>query len=63
MTYRVKEWREKRHLTQDELAEKSGVSRATIAALESGNKKTASVRTLMKLADALGVRVDKIFCA
>lgn len=63
MTYRVKEWREKRHLTQEELAAKSGVSRATIAALEGGNKKTASVTTLMKLAEALGVRVDKIFCA
>ncbi len=42
-------------LSQMELAERSGVSRATIADLEAG-KRGSQPRTLRKLADALGVK-------
>jgi transcriptional regulator with XRE-family HTH domain len=41
-------------LSQEELAKRSGVSRATIADLEAG-KRGAQPRTLRKLAGALGV--------
>lgn len=61
MRYRVKEFREKAGLSQDELAKKSGVSRATISALENGTVHSTSTKTLNKLAQALGTTVDKIF--
>ena len=46
--------RERAALSQEDLAEKSGVSRATIADLEAG-KRPARPSTRRKLADALGV--------
>lgn len=61
MSYKVKEFREKVGLSQDELAKKSGVSRATISALENGTVRSTSTKTLNKLAQALGTTVDKIF--
>lgn len=58
---KLREAREKRGWTQEELAEKSGVSRATLSALE--NEKTDCVKTdtLVKLADALGTKVTTLF--
>lgn len=50
---RLKEWRERRALTQDELAELSGVSRGTIIRLEQG--KEAVPPTVRKLAKALNI--------
>jgi transcriptional regulator with XRE-family HTH domain len=61
MQFRVKELREKRKLTQEELAAKSGVSRALISSLESGERTTTTTSTIEKLADALGVSVKSIF--
>lgn len=61
MNYRVKELREKLGMTQEELAQKSGVSRATISALEKGTEKATSTKTLNKIAEALGTTVDAIF--
>ena len=52
---RLKEYREKRLLTQMELAERSGVSRAAIARLETTNTR-ATPRTARKLAEILGVK-------
>lgn len=50
---RLKEWREKRALTQEQLADKSGVSRGTIARIERGEDTFPT--TVRKLADALSV--------
>ena len=61
MLYRVKELREKNGLTQTQLAKKSGVSRVTIAMLESKTGHTTTTRTLIKIAEALGTTVDEIF--
>lgn len=61
--YRVKELREERNMTQSELEQKSGVSRATICALESGNVKVTTTKTLLKLANALNVTVNQLFSA
>lgn len=63
MGYKIKEVREALKMTQEELAEKSGVSRGTISALESGMARTTTTKTLARLAYALGVSVDKIFFA
>jgi len=48
-------------MTQEELAEKSGVSRGTISALENGIDRTTTSKTLVKLAQALDATVDRIF--
>lgn len=63
MGYKIKEVRESIPMTQEELAEKSGISRGTISALENGTERTTTSKTLVKLAQALGVSVDQIFYA
>ena len=61
MGYRVKEEREKRNMTQEELAQKSGISRQTISAIENGNAGSVKIGTLLAIAKALGTTVDEIF--
>ncbi len=51
----LKALREKQRMTQDELAEKSGVSRVTISKLESGAQRVTTNTTIIKLARALNV--------
>jgi transcriptional regulator with XRE-family HTH domain len=57
--YRLKEHRERRKLTQEELAKLSGVSRPTIAALELGYRQAYS-STTAKLAKALKVKPEAL---
>lgn len=61
MGYKIKELREAMKMTQEELAEKSGVSRGTISALENGIDRTTTSKTLVKLAQALDTTVGCIF--
>ena len=61
MGYKIKELREAMKMTQEELAEKSGVSRGTSSALENGIDRTTTSKTLVKLAQALDTTVDRIF--
>ncbi len=63
MGYRIKEVREEKRMTQEELSQKSGISRATISALENGTARSTSTKTLLKIAEALGTTVDRIFFA
>lgn len=61
MGIKIKEIREKRNMTQSELARKSGVSRQTINEIENNIEKKPTVKTLEKLAEGLGVTLDRIF--
>ena len=61
MGYKIKEVRESCGMTQEELSEKSGVSRATIWALEKNPNYTTTTKTLSKIADALNTTVDALF--
>lgn len=61
MATRLREIREEKHMTQEELAEKSGVSRAIIWRLERDDNHNATTKTIHKLAVALGVPVDAFF--
>ena len=56
---RLREHRQHRTLTQDELEKLSGVSRPTIAALELGYRR-AHPRTAAKLAKALRVKPEDL---
>lgn len=58
---RLKEIREKKGLTQEELSAKSGVSRTIIYYLENDRTECVMTSTLTKLADALGEKVTTIF--
>lgn len=53
--------RESQQMTQEELAAKSGVSRATISGLENGYDRYPSTKTVIKLANALGVTAQSIY--
>ena len=57
----IKKLRKGRGFTQEELAEKSGVSRTTISNLENDSNKTVNTRTLNKIASALGVKLESLF--
>ena len=63
MKYRIREIREEKGITQEELSRKSGVSRATLWALECGENKITTTKTLLNIADALGVEMTALFCA
>lgn len=61
MEYKIKEFREELGISQEELSEKSGVSRAIISGLERGTIKVTTTKTLVKIAEALGKKVSDIF--
>lgn len=48
-------------MSQQELAEKSGVSRVTIGNLENGTAKNATVKTLKAISAALNVPIRDLF--
>lgn len=61
MKNRVKEYREMAKITQEELAEKSEVSRNTISSLETGANTNVTYDTMSKIAKALNKKVATIF--
>jgi putative transcriptional regulator len=61
MKYKIKEIREKKRISQTELAKLSGVSRQTIIALETKDDVDTTVGTLNSIATALGVSVKSLF--
>ena len=58
---RLKEYRKKRGLTQQKLADKANVSRSIIIGLERGTIATTTTATLLKLSTALNATVPQIF--
>lgn len=61
MGYRLKEIREEKGITQEELERVSGVSRQTISAIENDKAGDIKIGTLKALANALDTTVDRIF--
>jgi transcriptional regulator with XRE-family HTH domain len=57
----LKETREKQHMSQEELANKSKVSRTIISELENNKTDVITNVTLEKLSKALGKKVTDIF--
>jgi transcriptional regulator with XRE-family HTH domain len=56
---RVKEWRDRRGLTQEQLADKAGISRGYLARLETA-RQDPKLSTLEKIAKALKVDIAKL---
>lgn len=61
MKNRLKEYREKASMTQEELAKKSTVSRNTISAIETGANTNVTYEIMEKIATALDKKVVTIF--
>ena len=61
MGYRVKEIREKKNMTQEELEARSGISRQTISAIETGKAGNVTVATLRALANGLETSISDLF--
>lgn len=61
MQFNIKPLREKKKMSQDELSEKTGISRTIISGLESGSIKNTTALTLKKIADALECKVADLF--
>ena len=59
MAAKIKALRERRGLTQEQLAEKAGVGRSHLARLETG-KQDPTLSTLEKIASALKVKVGRL---
>ena len=60
MKTRIKEYRAKHDLTQEDLADKVGVRRETIVFLEKG-KYNPSLKLAHDVAESLGTRIDDLF--
>ncbi len=60
IAFQIKVLREKRGLTQKELAEKAGISQPNIARIESADYQSYTLKTLEKVTGALKARVDVI---
>lgn len=61
MQNRIKEYREKRKMTQEQLAEMAGVSRNTISSLETKTNSNVTYEIMQKIAKALDKKVATIF--
>lgn len=60
MRTRIKEYRAKKNMTQNELADKVGVRRETIVFLEQG-KYNPSLKLAFDVAKALDARIEELF--
>ena len=61
MGYRVREIREQKKMSQEEIEQKSGISRQTISANENDKAGDVKVGTLRALANALETTIDNLF--
>ena len=61
MVNRMKEIRELKGMTQEDLANKSGISRQTISAIENQKYENIKIKTLFAIADALDSTFTDIF--
>ena len=57
---KIATFRQNKKFSQEELAEKSGVSRGIISQLETGKAKEVKLGTLRKIAKALDVKVTEL---
>ncbi len=61
METKIREYREKEDMTQEELSEKSGISRTTISNLENGKLESTTNTIMLKIAEALNCKIQDIF--
>lgn len=58
---RLKEIRQERGISQEELSEMSGISRTTLSKIENNEEAIVSTKTIAKLAEVFAVSPSEIF--
>lgn len=58
---RLKELRTERGISQEELSEMCGISRATLSKIENNEEVNVNTRTITKISDAFEVKPSEIF--
>lgn len=61
MTNRVAEIRRERGMSQEDLAEKAGISRPYLSQIETQRQQTVSNVVMFKIAEALNEKFERIF--
>lgn len=61
MKNKIKETRESIGITQQELAEKAGVSRTIVSQLENGSKDVITSTTMLKISKVLDKPIESLF--
>jgi len=56
----IKKYREKKNISQDKLSKLAGITLHTITKIESGATPDPRIKTVKKIAAALGVSVDDL---
>ena len=56
----IKKLRKQHHLSQEQLAQKAGITYSTLIKIESGNNKNPTLETLQKLASVFKISLDKL---
>lgn len=56
----IKRFRKKKGISQDRLAKLADVTHTTLVKIESGANRNPTIKTLKKIADALGVKIDDL---
>ena len=57
---RIKEFRSKLNMSQDQLAKKADIPFSTLVKVEAGYTPNPSIKTLIKIADAFGIGLDEL---
>ena len=57
---RIKEFRRKLKISQDQLAKKANIPFSTLVKIEAGYTPNPSMKTLIKIADAFGITIDEL---
>lgn len=60
MNNKIKEYREKRKLSQEQISNITGISRSLLSKIENGKVLDIKLSTLCKIADALRIDVKKL---
>ncbi|NLC31225.1 MAG: helix-turn-helix transcriptional regulator [Candidatus Moranbacteria bacterium] len=61
ITYKIKDMRRKRGISQGELSKESGIARATISKLENGAEIDIRISTILALSKVLKCSPSKLF--
>ena len=61
MQNNIEKIRKSLNMTQEELAQKSGISRVTIGNFENGKIEVTTNQTMEKIANALGKKINDVF--
>lgn len=57
---RIKKFRSKLHISQDQLAKRANIPFSTLVKIEAGYTPNPSMETLIKIADAFGISLDEL---